>query len=104
MTCWRNLTTVWVWSPAICTLKAYPTRFALRDRAEREFASPHQVDLMVAVAQPIIAVATERGWPSSSHGAFRSVVKLLATQYDDPRLVTFSTARKICTKTSTTTT
>ena len=42
-----------------------------------------------AVAQSIIAVATERGWPSNSHGAFRSAVKLLATQHDDPRLMTF---------------
>ena len=38
---------------------------------------------------PIIAVATERGWPNNSHGAFRSAVKLLATRYDDPRLMTF---------------
>lgn len=42
-----------------------------------------------AVAQSIIAVATESGWPSNSHGAFRRSIKLLATRYDDPRLMTF---------------
>lgn len=49
-----------------------------------------------AVAQAIIAAAAQRGWPSNSHGAFRSAVKLLATQYDDPRLVTyFDSAEKL---------
>ena len=42
-----------------------------------------------AVAQAIIAVASEREWPNDSHGAFRNAVKSLAIQYDDPRLMTF---------------
>ena len=68
----------------------------LLNRASGEFDGSAQLDQMIAsellwgaVAHVIMAIATERGWPKDSHGAFRNTIKRLGNEYDDPALVTF---------------
>ncbi len=68
----------------------------LQERARLGFGGAGRLDRMIAsemlwgsVAQAIIAVAVARDWPRESHGAFRNAIRLLANQYDDPRLLTF---------------
>ena len=68
----------------------------LQNRAAPGFYNDAQIDRMVAsellwgaVTHGIMAIATERGWPKNSHGAFRNTIKRLGDEYDDPALVTF---------------
>jgi hypothetical protein len=42
-----------------------------------------------AVAHAVMAIATDRGWPKNSHGAFRNVVRRLHDERSEPELLTF---------------
>ena len=65
---------------------------AWRERANHEFNYDPMLApeiLWGAVAQAIIAIAAENGWPANSHGAFRVAVRRLAHDYGAPTLITF---------------
>ena len=63
------------------------------ERANREFISGNRLIasevLWGAVAHAVMAVATDRGWPKNSHGAFKNVVRRLHNEHNEPELLTF---------------
>ena len=69
------------------------TAHEFQERAIREFASGNRLIaseiLWGAVAHAVMAIATENGWPKGSHGAFRSAVRRLSRERNDPVLTTF---------------
>ncbi len=69
------------------------TAIEMQERAEQEFASGNRLIaseiLWGAVAHTVMAVASERGWPIDSHGAFRASIRQLSRDYHDPSLITF---------------